>query len=383
MKETNREGIWQKIEDGIPFEIWVNPELNQLLVALAEILDGKKVMVLFRDDMPRDDDWQPIPLLPLTWLQVPGLVRKSRALFNWAKMASHLFRPVTTIWLRTGISSGRLGWIDWLMGYHLHHASQWVNVSNINIPDVAFPKLMTGFAFREWKVNVGRMIMEICKEIHLRGGVVLNYVEVEISGTEVILDDKISGARKMVIAHSIVEGQAVNRPEIEMGLSPWPGFLLRVPFQNDFLELNDREGQLKASMGKSNDPEVLADAIRELIGLTVKKTDWNKRLVNDIKLFNKPPSKKLHGFHLMVAPNAGGPPVEDVMETAFDISKQTGISFLEFRELFYRYGTAMDGMTEHAYQLMNQTRDHSIIWKEVTEKYREKFEWYIPKPFKP
>ena len=383
MKETNREGIWQKIEDGIPFEIRVNPELNQLLVALAEIMDGKKVMVLFREDMPRDDDWQPIPLLPLTWFQVPGVLRKSWALSNWAKMASHLFRPVKTVWIGTGVSSGRLAWIDRLMGYHLHHASQWVNVSNINIPGVAFPKHMTGFAYREWKVNVGRLMMEICKEIHLRGGVVVNYVEVEISGSDVILYDRISGDQKTVIAHSIVEGQTVARPEIELGLSPWAGFLLRVPFQNDFLELNDREGQLKASMGKSNDPELLADAIRELIGLTVKKTDWNTRLLHDLKLFDKPPSKNLHGFHLMVAPNVDGPPVEDVMETAFDISKQTGISFVEFRELFYRYGTAMDGMTEHAYQLMNQMRDYSIIWNEVTEKYREKFEWYIPKPVKP
>lgn len=383
MKETNRDEIWQQIKSEDPFDIWVDPELTQLVDALSKIMDGKRVMVLFREDMPRDDDWHPIPLLPLTMFQVPGTMRKSRILSKWAKIASHLFRPVKTIWLGTDISSQKLRWIDRFMGYDLHHASQWINLSMMNVPELKFPRHLAGFSYQEWKVNIGRLYMELCKEIHLRGGIVLNYMDVENSGSGTILKDKISGNLKGVISQSISEGKTVERAIVRLGLSPWTGFMMRIPYKNDFLELQDRGGNLNASMVMSEESRILADALHDLLGFSVKQFNWETCHLHGERLFNEPPPQKLLGFRLMVAPDTDGSPVEDVMETAYDISKQTGISFQEFRDLFYRYGSAMDVMTEHAYQWMNKTRDHSVIWNEVIEMYRGKFEWNITKTVKP
>jgi hypothetical protein len=68
-------------------------------------------------------------------------------------------------------------------------------------------------------------------------------------------------------------------------------------------------------------------------------------------------------------------PVEDLMETAFDIAKQTGIGFQEFRTLYFRYGKGIDWMTERAYEWMTKERDTKIIWSRVETEYAAEFEW--------
>lgn len=51
----------------------------------------------------------------------------------------------------------------------------------------------------------------------------------------------------------------------------------------------------------------------------------------------------------------------------YDLAKQTGISFLDFSRIFYRYRKAIDHMIDSAYNLMNQSRDPKLIW-EIVEK---------------
>jgi len=127
----------------------------------------------------------------------------------------------------------------------------------------------------------------------------------------------------------------------------------------------------------SKDYDILVDAVQNLLGTDVHEARSDNRLAYGLEVLGEPPLKKLQSFRLMAAPNVDGSPVEDIMETAFDISKQTGVSFQEFRDLYYRYGTAMDNLTEEAYQLMNQTREYSFIWEKVIQDYCEKYEWKI------
>ena len=63
------------------------------------------------------------------------------------------------------------------------------------------------------------------------------------------------------------------------------------------------------------------------------------------------------------------------METAFDIAKQTGIGFQEFRTFYFRYGKAIDWMTERAYDWMIKERDAKIIWSRAEADYAATFEW--------
>jgi len=59
----------------------------------------------------------------------------------------------------------------------------------------------------------------------------------------------------------------------------------------------------------------------------------------------------------------------------FDIAKQTGISYPEFKILFHRYGAGIDIMIDEAYERMNNTRNPQKIWNETEEWFQKKFEW--------
>jgi glycerol-3-phosphate dehydrogenase len=53
----------------------------------------------------------------------------------------------------------------------------------------------------------------------------------------------------------------------------------------------------------------------------------------------------------------------------YDEAKQTGISALDFKPVFYRYGSDIEWLTEEAYQLCRQIPNPRLLWKYVEAKY--------------
>ena len=61
----------------------------------------------------------------------------------------------------------------------------------------------------------------------------------------------------------------------------------------------------------------------------------------------------------------------------FDIAKQTGITYPEFKILFHRYGTGIDEMIDEAYEKMNEISDSKKIWDQVEIGFQQKNEWKV------
>ncbi len=59
----------------------------------------------------------------------------------------------------------------------------------------------------------------------------------------------------------------------------------------------------------------------------------------------------------------------DFADSKYDEAKQTGISPLDFKQLFYRYGTNIDHVTNLAYDFYNQTKDTEKAWLFAQIKY--------------
>ncbi|PKP08838.1 MAG: glycerol-3-phosphate dehydrogenase [Bacteroidetes bacterium HGW-Bacteroidetes-4] len=71
------------------------------------------------------------------------------------------------------------------------------------------------------------------------------------------------------------------------------------------------------------------------------------------------------------------PTVEKLIEIAdarYDEAKQTGISVPDFKELFYRYGTNVDKITEKAYELRPTCSDTTVCWLKAELWYAVNFE---------
>lgn len=58
----------------------------------------------------------------------------------------------------------------------------------------------------------------------------------------------------------------------------------------------------------------------------------------------------------------------------YDEAKQTGISPIDFKKLFYRYGTEIDKITEKAYEYRNELLDAELIWLKAELWYAVNFE---------
>ncbi len=64
----------------------------------------------------------------------------------------------------------------------------------------------------------------------------------------------------------------------------------------------------------------------------------------------------------------------EIADNKFDEAKQTGISAIEFKKLFYRYGTNIDIITEKAYEYLSLLKNHELIWLKAELWYAVNFE---------
>ena len=75
-----------------------------------------------------------------------------------------------------------------------------------------------------------------------------------------------------------------------------------------------------------------------------------------------------------------GQSFEDMFELCrekFDLAKQCGINFPEFRVLFHRYGKGIDEIIELAYENRSRTIELDPAWKTVENDFQKMHEWKI------
>ena len=65
----------------------------------------------------------------------------------------------------------------------------------------------------------------------------------------------------------------------------------------------------------------------------------------------------------------------ELCRVKFDIAKQTGIAFTEFKIMFHRYGKNIDILIDKAYETMAETRDPIKIWKLAEDWFQKKNDW--------
>jgi hypothetical protein len=376
MKETNRVEILKSL-DNLSFDLaYKNPGLKEIIEALQAVLTKQRVILLFTDDIKRDDDWRFISTLPKNIFNLPtGLVQLKR-FKQWGNLAPHLFRPVKTIYAGRSISNWYLKITDLLFGNDFQKRSSQVAIADI--PDLGslLKVHRKGLVFQDYKVNISRLKMELLKEIHLIGGVVINHAEISNTDGKLLITDNVHGGEKVLECSSLsITPENMQKIYHTKGL-PWPDFTIRIKSGKNELRMYDYHGKLAIATEPDTSYETFLKAfsfvwkgnLPELIeeDQTNDKINFQKmiipRFLRDYVLESTPDRMEKR-------------PVEDLMETAFDIAKQTGIGFQEFRTLYFRYGKGIDWMTERAYEWMTKERDTKIIWSRVEIEYAAEFEW--------
>lgn len=376
MKETNRVEIINSIDNSRFDLAFVNPGFMEIVEALQTVLMKRRVILLFPGDIQREDDWRFISTLPKKIISMPSGFVQLRRLKQWGNLAPHLFRPVKTIYAGRSIPNWYLKMVDLLLGNDFQKRSSQFTIADIPVLGSHLKVHQKGSVFQDYKVNISRLKMELLKEIHLKGGVVINHAEISNIDRKFLFTDNLQGGNK-VFECSL---QSITPENVQKVYStrelPWPDFSIRIKSGKCEILMYDYNGKLAIVTEPDTSYETFLKAFSfvwkgKLPELMEEATTYGR--INFLKM--KIP-RFLRDYVLECAPGKmGNRPMEDLMETAFDVAKQTGIGFQEFRTLYFRYGKGIDWMTERAYEWMTKERDAKKIWNSVESEYVASFEW--------
>lgn len=376
MRETNRKEILNSIRGNSFHKTYVNPGLKEIIEALRETLQQKKVALFFSEDLQRGDDWQYIPLLPENWLDLPAAFHRYVHFKHWSKWVPHLFRPVKTIYAGYPHSSFFIQLTDLLFHYDFHRKTVRTSLEKLNSRGMMFPRSVPSFAFQDSAVNVSRFKIKLLREIFNRGGTVITHMDVLEDQAHLRLTDKqtgislvIEGSAEPIINSDIIRYVALDK-------LPWPWFSMRYREQGNTFVLHETGGQPAIYVLPHPDESLIREFVngcfRDFTGII--STPVFKEIEYRVLYQNISPLLK----NFMIQDKTIQPadrPVEDLMESAFDLAKQSGISFRKFSILYYRYGQQVEWMTDVAYERMAETRNTEELWTYAEQLYQHKFEW--------
>lgn len=376
MRETNRTEILNSIHGTGFHRRYADPGLKEILDALSNTLQHKNVVLAFSGDLFRSDDWQYVPLLPENLLDLPAALHRFTVMSSWNKWVPYLFRPVKTIYAGYGRSSAFIHLTDLMFGYDFHKKTVRTSLENISSMGMHFAPGVSSFAFQDVIVNVSRLKIRLLREIFERGGSVITSVDIRQKEGHLILKDRLSGQSAEVEGISEPVSRPGNIRFYELDKLPWPRFSMRFRKQGNTFVLHETDCRPSVYVLPYPEKALIQEFVyHHLPGCCAKLRAPVEKIrefpaiyqnfQNPLKSWLKQ-ENKLH---------SGVRPVEDLLETAFDIAKQTGISFQEFSSLYYRYGQQVEWMTDMVYDKMAAIRDPKELWTTAEQLYQQKYEW--------
>ncbi len=376
MNETNREDIFEKTGIGRFDHAFQNPGLKEISEALQMVLNKQRVILVFPEDLERGDFWSPVSTFPVGTFDFPSRWIMQKRLKQWIGLSPHLFRPVSTIYAGWMMSAFRMKFTDLLWGNDFTQASSRILFSDLVELGNCLSAIPEGWAFREHMVNVTRLKMEMLKEIHKLNSVVLNYAELESVPENLSVIDKLSRRKVRLGSLPVETVQTPCRDAFMIPGLPWPGFSMQIKSAGGRIILYDCGEKLMALSETEAGDEELWQVIHSFQGRDLSVPAEKRQIEVESRIFRSKLPFPFKNYRLEnAAGGTGHRPVEDLTESAFDLAKQTGIGFQDFRKLFLRYGLGIDWITERAYEWMDNTRDPRKIWHHALEEFSARFEW--------
>lgn len=374
MKETIRQEIWNDMAGRKFAACFVNPGLPEALQALQLQLSGKPVLAVYETDLVRTDRWETFYTFPLAYGQLPRCLAKRKLLNKLRQPAPHLFRPVKTLYAGSGLPGA---WLvqatDALWKNQYHQKTRKVKLKN-ELDSLPW-KVTEAWLFEELQVNVTRLTTELLKAVFASGGTVLNYLSVEEKNGQLLLHDPLSGNRLRCEASLFQKQKISDRPAMLLNFLPWENFSLVYSEKNCRWLLNGISSPIAVTAtcrsGKNNFAETARDRFAAF-SPEITTLPGNDQL--PARLPSLRPDYRLPcSFEGVTAEK-----VPEMLEQQFDVAKQTGIRYHDFKTFFHRYGRAIEPITERAYELLAESRNPMLIWEKAGSEYRLKYEWDIP-----
>ena len=353
----------QKINPG-KFDIaFINPCIDRVLEAIKLLQEGNKVLLVFENPLNRADQFQLTETFPLYWYKLPFSIQKKRLWNSLFTKCPHLVQPHKVIYSH----SKRLKLIaritDFLFKNKYTSVSEYIKLKKPRYLPFLKTKGLTGVIFQEYKINISRLFIEILKYFELKGGKIL--FKAYFNSEDIT---------------TTIQCHPINRYSHQIPSEVGDNFTCVIKKSKDLIRFSGHKKNIQIDILKTSKNEITekqllnnADDYISLKTNTVTEIGFHSYLSTlSLKNINKTIDEKLSGRY-------DSDDISDNYELSleqFDIAKQTGISYEEFKELFHRYGKGIEEITEIAYENLNITRDPKQLWQIAETEYQKKYEWY-------
>lgn len=358
--------------------VYINPGLENILQALAELKNRQKVLLVFENDLERNDRFFITRTFPFHLFEIPVLMQQFRILESVIKLIPHLFQSHKVLYVNQNQTSKFTATLaDYK--YKNTYQKKLEIFTPAQLEQLSFLRniFKKSIYFHEHKLNVSRLFIELLKYFYAEGGTVKVNLPVNIEKNKLIF----------LQTKEIATGNNIYVCTIEKNTS----YLLPAGMPHGFsMVYKDSKPAFRFTGQQKGTLAVPINTVSEKVSrqtfLTFAKalfTTKIDRIIATEKVEEPSPEiqKKLveqiqHPLDCAFE-NTGFNDLNERCLEKFDLAKQTGILYADFKIIFHRYGNTVDQMTEEAYILMNEFRDPEKIWNLVEENVQKKYEWGI------
>ncbi len=257
---------------------------------------------------------------------------------------------------------------------------------------------------KEFKISTNRLLLSILKSAVQQGAVILNHTQCEAkSKTEIAVNDKLNSHKNYLVNCKFapdfaLEQVSKSREEIHLYLNKKGLFLKRslkfsldgvlirlVRYQDYFLLIYESQddnqlfaNQLIAEVNRLISWELdfcLDDIIDSKLvsyfendSLKFQLEEVGKQLKKYLSLSSLEFNQQLKELPVIDSKFEERNEIQQLIEFGdyrFDEAKQTGVNPIPFKNMFYRYGTEIEELTEKAYQLRPKFDPGNDLWMYV------------------
>ncbi|PKQ64641.1 hypothetical protein BZG01_13995 [Labilibaculum manganireducens] len=253
---------------------------------------------------------------------------------------------------------------------------------------------------KEFKISTNRLLLSILKSAVQQGAVILNHVTIEIkSDSEIVCYDKTNAKSYAISYQSLLSFSAIKKTktktEIRFCLHKKGLFLKRslkftldgvlirmVRYQDYFMIVCDSQPDnrqfVRMILQEINRIVKWENEFNEddIISSELAATTSNDSLKNHLMDFAKVVENKLSISYSQLLQQIPSLPVTDTQfegkteiqqliefgDSRFDEAKQTGVHPVPFKNMFYRFGSEIEELTEKAYELRAQFGPGNDLW---------------------
>jgi hypothetical protein len=340
---------------------FINPCIDRVLEATEQLINGSKVLLVFENPLNRTDNFQLTELFPLHIYDFPRTIKTNKLWKKLFLLCPHLVQPQKVIYSHSKKVRTIARLADILFKNQFNTKSVFIDRKR---PDnFSFLKTdhLKGVIYQEYKVNVSRIFIEILKYFELNGGKILfkAYHPEEIT--------------------TVIQCHSINRQSYLLSVEVPSNFAFVKSYKKDIFRFTEKKNNLQVDPINASSDKLSKE---EILHRTQKIISFESNSMKEIELISFLSIQSLKNILKVIDKTLPGSfenaQIKDNYELSlekFDLAKQTGITYPEFKILYHRYGAGIDKMIDVAYEKMDKTRDPQKIWEMAEKEFQMEYEW--------